>query len=672
MKESSLHHTYLGAPRWVRLFATSPLQSKAPGCGLYASILRAKGPIHRIMFTLFILFFISGITNKVTAQEFYYYKNEKINFELNTQFIYVLCHLDSKEKLKERIKDFGEVTIFKPDIYHKRLIKTHANPPSYLLSEKNHYAEIKLSNDHLSKEELLQIVATIEKDSSIINASFHYSTKGTEHFAVTNSLWVELNDERDIQLLLEEANKINYSVLGQNPFMKNWIMLGANRDAKMYPLQASQLLHERHLFKHVEPDMRGLIKTSCVNDTYFANQWGLSNTGQYAGVAGVDSRVCAAWNLTTGSSDVDIAILDHGFENNHPDLDNNLENNGYDAESGNTPTAIWGSHGTACAGIAAAEGNNNIGIAGVAYNCDLISISFEVLTSSAAEAGDGFLWATSNGAEVISCSWFVSQSIYSSFLEGAIDNALNTGRGGLGCVVLFATGNDNSAIINYPGNYRSDIINVGNLLNTGIRAGSSNYGFGLDVMAPGTWISTTDRQGNNGYNPPPSPNGNYSNLDYTQWFNGTSAACPHVAGIAALLLSANPCLTQFQVGSIINNTAQKLSGYTYPFTMTNGGINQGTWNFEIGHGLVDAELAVRIASTNYLQNLTHNSAITKKGRFVFAGNNVHPYLPTGNYITTSSANVNIISSNFIDFQPGCDLSGAVNAQINALGACSTW
>lgn len=130
----------------------------------------------------------------------------------------------------------------------------------------------------------------------------------------------------------------------------------------------------------------------------------------------------------------------------------------------------------------------------------------------------------------------------------------------------------------------------------------------MDIVAPGVLVPTTDRQANVGYNPyihiHTNLGGNkrasdYTDQDYTVWFDGTSAAAPHIAGVAALMLSANPNLTGKQVVDIIEGTAQKVrqgtgAGY-YNYATTSGRPN-GTWNNEMGYGLVDAYEAVSAAS----------------------------------------------------------------------------
>ncbi len=624
---------------------------------------------------------------KAKADDFYYYKNEKLKLELNTRYLYVLCNLDSKEKLNERIKAIGEVTKFGQDIYYKRLITTYRNSPEWMTNGQNYFAEIKLSNGHLNKEELLRIFSSLKDDPSIMNVSFHFSYNGSDHFAVTDYVWVNVKNEEQIPLLATRALEINYSILGQNPFMKDWIMLGANKNASLLPLQGSQYLYETGLFAHAEPDILAEAKTNCVNDSLFALQWGFNNTGIFrpfgfyfgptgTGTAGIDTRICNAWGLTTGSSSVDIAIIDQGFENNHPDLNPNLENNGYDAYNGTTPTAVYGPHGTACAGIAAAKGDNTTGVSGVARNSQLMSVSLPIgiLGSTYAQYADAFNWSRINGAEVISNSWSVSAP--GAMLDASIDLAFTQGRGGLGCVVLFAAGNENGNV-GYPANSNDSIIVAGALSPCAQRKSptscdgeswGSNYGATLDVMAPGVVIATTDMQGSNGYNNQTATQ--YVNTDgnYDYKFNGTSSACPHVAGIAALILSANPCLTQSQVQNIIQRTAQKVGTYNYNTSTANG-----TWNNEMGYGLVNAEEAVIMAMAGYLQNQTITGVANYLTRpIIQAGHHVNPFITQGNFVTTSTSNVTINCSKFIEFKEGCNIQGILDAHIGSVGNCNTW
>jgi subtilisin family serine protease len=620
-------------------------------------------------------------------EDYYYYKNEKQYLKINTQFIYILCNFPAEEELNNLVAPFGTITYFKEDKYYKRLNKKFSNYDHNLFSNKRNFAEIKFEDSTLTIEAFNEIVMNLKRNSSILNISFHYTTPKNERIAVTNYLWVQVKDSSQIKLLAEKANEIQYSIIGENQYLKNWFFVGANKESKLNPLQASQFFHESNLFLSSEPDVRAKTVSNCVDDTYFNKQWGLKNTGQsiYSGsaiVAGIDTKVCDAWSITTGQQYIDIAIIDQGFENNHPDLDGNIENNGYDAEDGISPTAIYGNHGTACAGIAAAEGNNNAGIAGVARDCDLMSISFDIgaFWTGMSEATDGLMWAVTNGAEIISNSW--DYSGFSSMMFGiALDYAFTSGRNNLGCIILFSSGNENDNNVNYPGDTDPRIIVVGALSPCGQRKSpsscdgenwGSNYDADLDVMAPGVVIATTDRQGSNGYNSNGNGISNFSNNNYTQWFNGTSSACPHAAGIAGLILSVNPCLTYDRVENIMKATCQKVGGYAYSPSFIFPSLLFGSNNLEVGYGLLNADASVRMAREKYLQFYTDFGTTTYKYPSIIAGYNATPFKPNGDYLTTSSANINIQASLYVDLKPGCDLSGVVNVQAVNIGNCDTW
>ncbi|WP_262246185.1 S8 family serine peptidase [Parapedobacter soli] len=133
---------------------------------------------------------------------------------------------------------------------------------------------------------------------------------------------------------------------------------------------------------------------------------------------------------------------------------------------------------------------------------------------------DGFNFARSNGVHIINCSWG-HDDLQSSFLDDAIDNALTLGRDGRGMIIVFASGNNNSATSNYPANSNPLILNVGAIDRCGIRSGrtdiiteatpcdpwcatcdpGSAFGNTLDIVARGSTVSTADREGNAGYNP---------------------------------------------------------------------------------------------------------------------------------------------------------------------------
>jgi serine protease len=616
------------------------------------------------------IFFSILCLNLVQAQDqFYYYKDQKLPLKVTGQNLYLLTSMNSKDLLQAKFNGRATVEAFRKDIYQQRLIKTYRSSDELMSNPNNSFALIKFNNV-LSNEELNKEIEQLKADPLILNVSKGFQNPYQELVYATNYVWVGLKTEQDIMKLSQELVTMDYGIVGQNPFMPEWVMIAPKSKNAIDRVSAANKLAETNLFNAVEPELMGLPKKGCVNDALFANQWGFSNTGQNGGTVGIDIRACAAWSLTTGSNNVDIAIIDEGVENTHPDLSPNLQSTGYDAVSGTTPNVVYGPHGTSCAGIAAASGGNSLGVAGVAYNADLFGVSLEFAVSTTwAMFADGFNWARINGAEVMSNSWGWNNP--SGLFDAAVTNALTLGRGGLGCVVVFCTMNANGSI-GYPQNSNAAIINVGAISPCAQRKNpsscdgenwwGSNFGPELDLMAPGVLITTTDLQGAMGYNNSAGVAGNY-----TAGFNGTSSACPAVSGAAALVLSVNPCLTHTQVQQILKRTSRKIGSYVY-----GGVLADGSWNNEMGHGLLDAEAAVRMAGTRYLQNITVSGTSTYKGWFVSAGYNVNPFLTNGNFVTNSSANVTIQALNEIDFRTGCDLRGTVDAQILNPGSCTTW
>ena len=326
------------------------------------------------------------------------------------------------------------------------------------------------------------------------------------------------------------------------------------------------------------------------NDPLFTQQWGLDNAGS-PGVAGADISAREAWDVTTGSQQVIIAILDEGVDITHPDLAAKIVTP-YDATDGddNQQPNDWDGHGTACAGIAAAIGNNQEGIAGVSWSARILPVRI------ASSPGPGQGWITSNsmiedgirtavdrGAHVLSNSW--GGGLPSNAITSAVDYALSNGR-----TVVFAAGND-SGPVSYPATLSStrEIITVSasnewdEFKTTASQDGESwwgsNFGPQINVAAPGVHIMTTDISGSVGY-----VAGNYVST-----FNGTSSATPFVAGAAALLLAEHPGATPAQVRDWLEGGADDLGA--------NGFDNQ------FGHGRLNADAAITLSNAQVPINL---------------------------------------------------------------------
>ena len=412
----------------------------------------------------------------------------------------------------------------------------------------------------------------------------HYSIG--DQVGLSNNFFVRLKNKYDENLLYNFAEIHDLEVLGKEPYKGAWYMISCTKNNQKNALEYANLFHESNLFSNSEAEFT-FSNSFDSNDTYYSDQWGVDNTGQWGGeYAGIDMNLIEAWTISTGEG-VNVAIFDQGFEMNHPDLSVNVLGEGYDATTGLSPTAVYGPHGTPCAGIVGAVKDNGVGIAGVAPNSYLVSISMEISILARIRAFD---WATQNNIDVFSYSGH--SIIESSELDIAIENSLTNGRNGKGVVVVICTGNGAEDVY-YPANSNDKIIAVGAVDETINKADFSNFGIELDVVAPGLNIATTDRQGNSGQNTDITTN-DYEDKDYTASFGGTSAATPYVAGVAALVLSVNPELTNIQVNEIIESTAQKVGDY-YVYSVNDDRPN-GDWNNEMGYGLVDAHQAVIAAS----------------------------------------------------------------------------
>ena len=189
----------------------------------------------------------------------------------------------------------------------------------------------------------------------------------------------------------------------------------------------------------------------------------------------------------------------------------------------------------------------------------------------------------------------------SNTITNAIQNAVNNGRGGLGCPVLFSSGNSGTSSVSYPANLQ-EVIAVGATTRNDVRASFSQYGSDLDIVAPGEKIATLDISGSAGY----SNSGCAAtyNADYVSSIDGTSFSCPYAAGTMALILSVNRCLTQADARKILELSCDKVSGLCYNST---SGHPTSTWNNQMGYGRINAYNAVRYAFSTQINSYSNIS-----------------------------------------------------------------
>ena len=304
------------------------------------------------------------------------------------------------------------------------------------------------------------------------------------------------------------------------------------------------------------------------NDPYFNQQWSLDHTRDF------DIDAPEAWDIKNGDSNVIIAIVDSGVDYNHSDLADNIWINEAEDINGNGRFDNWPywkkidgvygdidyidndgngfiddvigwnfydenndpmdliDHGTHCAGIAGAVSNNSLGVAGVCWNCKLMTVRIGGPSIYEDDAANGIVYATDNGADIISMSWGGMMS--SSLIQDAINYSYNNGV----CLIA-AAGNEGLEITLFPA-LLDKVMAVAATDASGNKCEWSNYGNLTDVAAPGDNI--------------------FSTISFNKYcyYSGTSMSTPHVSGLAALLLSKDPLLTFTQIRKMINQSADRL------------------------------------------------------------------------------------------------------------------
>lgn len=303
------------------------------------------------------------------------------------------------------------------------------------------------------------------------------------------------------------------------------------------------------------------ILHACVetpNDPGFSSQWGL---------AYVDAL--SAWDRTTGSSSIVVAIVDTGVDLSHPDLANKVVA-GYDFVNGDNIAQDDNGHGTHCAGIVAAETNNEVGVAGVSWESKIMPV--KVLDSSGSGTFSnivaGIIYAADNGADVISMSFGGYVPSGSATFLYAVQYAYAAGA-----VLVASAGNGGYPIDLTPWGYNyicvpaiyDECITVAATDTSDRNTLWSNYGSELDVSAPGDNIYSTYWAGGSTY----------------AYLSGTSMAAPLVSGLAALILADKPWLSNEEVMYKVRYSAEDVNSETFP------GVDD-----YMGYGRINASIAI--------------------------------------------------------------------------------
>lgn len=346
------------------------------------------------------------------------------------------------------------------------------------------------------------------------------------------------------------------------------------------PIRRKALPYET--FKKYTPVLNTINNTtSNFSDPLLSQQWHYNNSGQTTGTVGADINLFDAWEISTGSSDVIVAIIDGGIDVDHSDLKDNLwvnegeiPDNGIDDDNNGYIDDVYGynfvynngdiegtNHGTHVGGTVAATNNNGIGVGGVAggdgsgNGARLMScMTFSDIGGNGGFA-QSFVYAADNGAVISQNSWgYTSPGVIDQEILDAIDYFIEEagnypGSPMQGGLVLFASGNDNGDNEYYPG-YYEPIVAIGSTNHKDEKAWYSNYGSWVDISAPGGETSRTEE-------------GVLSTLpnDTYGFYQGTSMACPHASGIAALVVSAsNGDITNTRLREVLETSVDNIDG----------------------------------------------------------------------------------------------------------------
>ncbi len=468
--------------------------------------------------------------------------------------------------------------------------------------------------------------------SGIAHHAYRPQDAANTRYYLTDQIVVKFRPEASKESIESILSDAGVRVLKEYPGEERTVLVQVMKDADMNPIKVANKLAMLDDVEYAEPNLVNRFQTFYrPRDSLFERQWHLSSWDGLELSPDADVSAPEAWDIERGKREIVVAVVDDGFDLDHPDFMGEgkvvFPKDYVDGDSSPFPTSeMEDYHGTPCAGVAIAEENGS-GVVGIAPGCAFMPVRFPF------SADDNFLWEifdfVGKHADVISCSWGPPPA-YAPLSQLLIDRFTElTTSGGprkKGCVIVFATGNYNSPL-NDPDNVSfrwlhpvyglidtyGPIFN-GNTCHPGViavssstsqnrKAAYSNWGPEVWVCAPsnnfhpiddqmrvpgqGVWTTDNERHGL----------GFSERSQFTGDFGGTSSAAPLVAGICALILSANNNLTAAQVKEILKETADKIVDDRPDIVLGKlGGTYDATGRCNwFGFGKVNAARAVRRA-----------------------------------------------------------------------------
>lgn len=535
------------------------------------------------------------------SNRFYYYQGARVPLAVNPNLIAVHFRASISRAVQKSIADAtGETDNFDASV---------ESPVGGLV-----FITLRSGRDPLAAAARFRANASVEFATAVYDFG-SVQLAETEEFLVqfpqqlSPADIARINQTNNVSLVSPLPNSDRVFILKPNPGNGR----SARELANLYvETQVAEFAEPNFVLRETHPlqSSTAASETALVapSDTNFGLQWSLKNTQQFQGSQpGADINALRAWDVTHGS-DIRIAVIDEGVFAAHPELSGQVLP-GYNALNGsnNTTPRAGDHHGTGVAGVIAAQTDNRAGIAGVCWLCQILPVQVAETdvqgnwVTTTGTLASGIDWAWQNRADVLNNSWTMNAP--SDSVQLALRNARLLGRDRKGSTIVFASGNENSGAVSFPGSLNSYVIAVGasnwcdqrktpanTPCNNGINSGvwGSNYGTALDLVAPGEAIYTTCNGGQ-------CTSGAYTYL------SGTSLSAPLVAGTAGLLYSLDRNLTPEQVQAALQNGAKDLG--------------QQGYDNETGYGRLDAYRALASLS-NLKLKIKNSRKLVRPGEIV--------------------------------------------------------
>lgn len=422
----------------------------------------------------------------------------------------------------------------------------------------------------------------------------------------TENLFVAFDHEASSRKCKGVLKSMGLSIKRELPYAPNAYFVGAAEGTGVKVFDIAKALLDDDSVELCHPELVREVRRRGA----FPEQWHLKKTTVNGTVVQQHANIEAGWPLSEGE-DVIIAVIDDGVDLDHEEFSGSgkiVAPRDVTRQTNNPTPGPDDNHGTACAGVACANGLH--GASGVAPKAKLMPIRLASGLGSQAEA-DAFVWAADHGASVISCSWGPVDGRWwdpndprhnqvvplPDSTRLAIDHAINNGRNGKGSVICWAAGNGNESVENDGYASYDKVISVAACSDRGDKCVYSDFGpsnwccfpsnnfrdnGSPPPLTPGIW--TTDRSGTDGYNQSLSPAG-----DYTEDFGGTSSACPGAAGVAALVLGRNPDLRWDEVRDVLKRCCDQID-------QAGGNYDANGHSIKYGYGRLNGRRAIELAT----------------------------------------------------------------------------